>query len=150
MFDHDLAALYGTSTRRLNEQVRRNRERFPEDFGFPLTREERGHLISQNATSSHGGRRKPPWVFTEHGAVMLASVLRTRVAVLASLEVVRAFIRLRALVSSHRELVARLDDLERRYDRQFRVVFDAIRSLIEPDEPLPRERIGFRPKAEPE
>ena len=145
MLDGDLAGLYGTTTRRLNEQVRRNLDRFPEGFGFPLTEDEHRNLMSQLATSSHGGRRKRPWVFTEHGAVMLASVLRSPLAVRASLEVVRAFVRLRTLVGSQRGLAKRLDDLERRYDRRFRAVFDAIRGLMESEAPPARERIGFRP-----
>lgn len=144
MLDSDLAALYGTDTRSLNQQVRRNLDRFPEDFAFVLTAKETENLMSQTVTSSYGGRRKPPRVFTEHGAVMLGNVLRSRVAVRASIEVARAFVRLRALIGSQRELAKRLDDLERRYDRQFRSVFDAIRALMEPGEDPPRERIGFR------
>lgn len=97
MLDSDLAAVYGTDTRRLNQQVRRNLDRFPEDFGFLLSKEEHRSLMSQSVISKRGGRRKRPWVFTEHGAVMLASVLRNPVAVRASLEVVRAFVRLRSM-----------------------------------------------------
>ena len=145
MLDSDLAVIYGTDTRRLNEQVRRNLDRFPEDFGFALSSEEHENLMSQIATSSHGGRRKRPWAFTEHGAVMLASVLHTPRAVRASLEVVRAFVRLRAAIGSQRDLARRLDALEGRYDRQFKVVFDAIRALMTPEEDSPQERIGFRP-----
>ena len=145
MLDSDLAVVYGTDTRRLNEQVRRNLGRFPEDFAFPLSAEEHQGLMSQIATSKRGGRRKRPWVFTEHGAVMLASVLRSPVAVRASLEVVRAFVRLRSIVGAHRELARRLEDLERRYDRQFKSVFDAIRGLMEPGEDPPKARIGFHP-----
>jgi hypothetical protein len=100
----------------------------------------------QVATSKRGGRRKRPWVFTEHGAVMLASVLRSPVSVRASLEVVRAFVRLRSIVGAHRDLARRLDDLARRYDRQFKSVFDAIRGLMVLEEEPPQEHIGFRSK----
>lgn len=144
MLDSDLASLYGVDTRSLNQQVRRNLERFPEDFGFVLTRAEWSGLISQFVISNRGGRRTLPWAFTEHGAVMLASVLRSPIAVKASLEVVRAFVRLRALIASRQDLAKRLDDLERRYDRQFKTVFQAIRALMESEEEPPKGRIGFR------
>jgi hypothetical protein len=134
MLDNDLAQLYGTSTRRLNEQVKRNRGRFPNDFMFQLTREEWNSLRSQIATSKsgRGGRRVRPYAFTEHGAVMAANVLNNPKAVQASIQVVRVFIRLRELLASHKELARRLDALERKYDGQFRVVFDAIRKLMSP------------------
>ena len=101
--------------------------------------------MSQSVMSKRGGRRKRPRVFTEHGVVMPASVLRSPVAVRASLEVVRAFVRLRSIVGAHRELARRLDDPEQRYDRQFQSLFDAIRGLMEAEEDPPQERIGFRP-----
>jgi hypothetical protein len=144
MMDSDLAILYGTSTKRLNEQVKRNLGRFPTDFMFRLTEGEYENLKSQFATSSfgHGGRRKLPLVFTEHGAIMLASVLSSSVAVSASIQVVRAFINLRQLLSSTIELAGKLDNLEKKYDRQFKVVFDAIRQLMIPPDP-PRRRIGI-------
>jgi len=147
ILDSDLAALYGVTTTRLNEQVRRNLERFPEDFAFRLTREEFGGLISQIARSSskHGGRRKLPLVFTEHGAIMAANVLNSRTAVTASVQVVRAFVRLRQLLSSNAELAGKLNELEQKYDRQFKVVFDAIRKLMTPATSL-RKEIGFRSK----
>src|SRR5436190_17003436 len=101
MLDSDLAAIYGVTTKRLNEQLRRNRARFPSDFAFQLTREEFTNLKSQIATSSsHGGKRKLPWAFTEHGAIMLASVLNSPVAIDASVRVVRAFVRLREIISA--------------------------------------------------
>jgi hypothetical protein len=143
MFDSDLALLYGVPTKRLNEQVRRNRARFPADFGFQLTLKEVRILRSQNATSSWGGRRYTPWVFTEHGAVMLASVLNSRTAIQSSIEVVRAFVRLRELLGNQVKLSRRIDDLESRYDGQFRVVFDAIRQLMEAPDPDLEPRIGF-------
>ena len=137
MLDSDLAVLYGVTTKRLNERVTRNRKRFPPDFVFRLTVEETAILKSQIATSSSdwGGRRKPHNAFTEHGAVMLASVLNSPAAIAASIQVVRAFIQLRGLLASHRELALRLDELESRYDSQFKVVFRAIRELMEPPAP---------------
>jgi ORF6N domain len=153
ILDAELAALYGVTTARLNQQVRRNIERFPEDFAFLLSPEEFADLKLQLATSSSGwgGRRKPPFAFTEHGAVMAASVLNTPVAVATSIEVVRAFIRLRQLLSSHADLARRLDELEQRYDEQFRVVFDAIRELMAPPtESQQKRRIGFRTGTEEE
>jgi hypothetical protein len=124
MLDSDLAGLYGVTTGQLNQQVQRNRKRFPKDFAFRLTRKELTILRSQIVTSSSdwGGRRSMPLAFTEHGAVMLASVLNSPIAVEASIQVVRAFIRLRELLVSHKDLVKRLDELEAKYDKQFAVV----------------------------
>ena len=150
MLDSDLAKIYGVPTKRLNEQVRRNRNRFPSDFAFPPTYQEVAILRSQFATSSWGGRRYRPWAFTEHGAVMLANILHSSRAVAASVQVVRAFIHLRSMLAGHRELARRVDELEKKYDGQFHVVFDAIRNLMEkPPDPPPREElekdpIGFR------
>ena len=144
MLDADLAKLYGTSTKRLNEQVKRNRDRFPSDFMFQLRKEEWDSLSSQIATSKtgRGGRRVSPYAFTEHGAIMAANVLNSVRAVQASIQVVRAFIRLRGLLASHGELARRLDALEQKYDGQFKVVFDALRKLMTPPEPsVPR--MGF-------
>jgi hypothetical protein len=145
ILDADLAYLYGVTTARLNQQVRRNIDRFPEDFAFLLTPDEFGDLKLHFATSSAGwgGRRKLPFAFTEHGALMAANVLKTPVAVRTSIQVVRAFVRLREMLSSHKELARRLDELEKRYDAKFRVVFDAIRQLMAPPPPRPRRRIGF-------
>ena len=145
MLDADLAALYGVSTKRLNEQVRRNRRRFPLDFMFQLTAWEAANLRSQIATSrsGHGGRRFRPHAFIEHGAVMLASVLNTPIAVAASLQVVRAFIHLRGLLATHRDLARKLEELERKYDARFAVVFRAIKDLMAPPAAPPRKRIGF-------
>jgi hypothetical protein len=148
MLDSDLAALYGVTTARLNQQVTRNIERFPEDFMFQLTNEEFKGLMLQIATSKggRGGRRKLPLVFTEHGAIMAANVLNSNIAVQASVQVVRAFVRLRQMLASNAELASKLAELEKKYDRQFKVVFDAIRQLMAP--PVsPRKEIGFRNKA---
>lgn len=146
MLDSDLAAIYGTSTMRLNEQFRRNRKRFPKDFAFQLTRKEFTNLISQNAISSlHGGRRKLPWVFTEHGAIMLASVLNSPIAVQASVRVVRAFVRLREMIAGNAQLAARLKELERRLDSHDEAIielFAVLKRLLEP-EAKPRRQIGF-------
>lgn len=145
MLDADLAHLYGVTTGRLNEQVRRNAGRFPPDFMFQLTSAEATNLRSQFAISSSGwgGRRRPPFAFTEHGALMLATVLKTPVAVHTSIQVVRAFVQLRQLLESNAELARKLDGLEKKYDGQFKVVFQAIRELMAPPEPT-RRKIGFR------
>ena len=146
MLDGDLAALYGVTTKRLNEQVKRNLDRFPEDFMLRLTADEASRLRSQFATSKNpgrGGRRYAPLAFTEHGAVMLASVLSSQVAVATSVQVVRAFVRLRQILESNADLARKLEDLEKRYDGQFRVVFQAIRELMAPPESPPK-RIGFK------
>jgi hypothetical protein len=145
MFDTDLALIYGMTTKRLNEQVRRNLDRFPSDFGFQLTQKETRILRSQTATSTWGGRRYLPYVFTEHGALMLASVLSSPVAIQASIQVVRAFIRLREILGNHAELAHRIDELEGRYDGQFKAVFDAIRQLMEHSPEPSERRIGFHP-----
>jgi ORF6N domain len=147
MFDSDLAAIYGVTTKRLNEQVRRNISRFPEDFAFQLTAEELTNLRSQIATSSfHGGRRYRPWVFTEHGAIMLASVLNSDIAVQASVRVVRAFVRLREMVAANAQLASKLEELERRLDSHDEAIVDlfaALKQLLEPPEPPKRREIGF-------
>ena len=147
LLDSDLAKLYRVTTTRLNEQVKRNLDRFPADFMFRLTQEEWEVLISQIATSKggRGGRRKLPYAFTEHGAVMAANVLNSPVAVRASIAVVRAFVRLRQILASHEDLARKLDALEKKFekhDTQFRVVFDAIRQLMTPP-PAKRRGIGF-------
>jgi hypothetical protein len=128
---------------------RRNRGRFPEDFTFQLTAAEAARLRSQNAISKpgRGGRRFRPFAFTEHGAVMLASVLNTPTAVAASLQVVRAFIQLRGLLATHQDLARKLEELEKKYDARFAVVFRAIKDLMAPPPPPPRKRIGFTAEA---
>ena len=147
MLDEDLATIYGTTTKRLNEQLRRNRQRFPEDFAFQLKHEEFERLKSQIATSKkgRGGRRKLPWAFTEHGAIMLAGVLNSQIAVQASVRVVRAFIRLREMVAANAQLAARLKDLERRLDSHDEAIielFSVLKRLLEP-EAKPKREIGF-------
>jgi ORF6N domain len=147
MLDSDLAAVYGVTTKRLNEQLRRNRSRFPSDFAFQLTAEELINLRSQIATSSfHGGRRYRPWVFTEHGAIMLASVLNSQIAVQASVRVVRAFVRLREMVAANAQFAAKLEELECRLDSHDEAIVDlfaTLKRLLEPSEPAKRREIGF-------
>ena len=135
MLDSDLAAIYGVSVKRLNEQVKRNKDRFPQDFMFRLTNQELINLKSQFATtrSSWGGRRTLPNAFTEHGAIMLANVLNSPVAVQASIQVVRAFLHLRELVATHRDLLQKINAMEKKYDTQFKAVFDAIRQMMFPE-----------------
>ncbi len=165
MLDADLTALYGVETKSLNLAVRRNLDRFPDDFMFRLTQEEferlrfhagtsntrsesgKSNLRFQNETSSesHGGRRYPPYAFTEQGVAMLSGVLRSERAVAVNIEVMRAFVRLRQMLASNEELSRKLAALERKYDGQFKAVFEAIRSLMTPASP-PRRRIGFRGK----
>lgn len=143
MLDADLAELYGVPTKVLNQAVKRNKERFPPDFMFRLSREEFGILRSQAVTSSQwGGRRIPPYVFTEQGVAMLSSVLKSQRAVQVNIEIMRAFVRLREMLSSHKDLARKLEALEKKYDVQFKVVFEAIRQLMSPPEPKKR-KIGF-------
>ena len=170
MLDSDLARIYGVTTARLNQQVKRNQERFPSDFMFELTYEETQNLMLQIATSSSatidnatnpnlmsqivisswGGRRKPPLAFTEHGALMLASVLNSPAAIKASIYVVRAFVKLRDILSMHQELSERISDLEKRtfeqldeHSEQLILAFQALRELVrQKDEP--RNPVGFK------
>ena len=138
MLDADLAELYGVTTKRLNEQVKRNLKRFPRDFMFRLNSlEVETHVLSRSqfATLKRGKNIKHlPYAFTEHGAIMLASVLNSKMAIRASIHVVRAFIRFRSVLGSHKELARKIDDLEKKYDDNFRLVFAAIKSLMEPPE----------------
>ena len=143
ILDSDLAALYGVTIKRLNQQVTRNRDRFPDDFCFQLTEHEWHSLRLQNATLKRGQHRKyMPHVFTEHGAIMAATVLNSPRAVQMSVAVVRAFVNLRRMALSVAGLARKVDELERKYDTQFKIVFDAVRRLMAPPQP-PRKRIGF-------
>lgn len=176
MLDEDLARIYGVDTRTLNQAVKRNLDRFPKDFMFQLTEKEyenlrsqfvisssedqnlrspnatsKSNLKSQSVTSSsgYGGRRYMPYVFTEHGTVMLASVLNSPKAVHASIQVVKAFVRLRELIANNKALSKRLDELEDGYDKKFAVVFDAIRRLMAPPvKDGERKRVGYKRKDE--
>ena len=145
MLDRDLAALYGVTTFNLNKAVKRNTDRFPEDFMFQLTPEEAGALTFQIGISKakgRGGRRYLPYVFTEQGVAMLSSVLRSKQAVQVNVEIMRTFVRLRRMLASNEDLARKLAALEKKYDSQFRVVFEAIRELMAPPEPNKR-KIGF-------
>ena len=144
MLDSDLAELYGVETKVLNQAVQRNQRRFPGDFAFVLSKQEVADLKSQIVTSSWGGRRKPPRAFTEQGVAMLSSVLNSERAVEVNIEIMRAFVRLRKLMASQEDLWRKIMALEKKYDRKFRVVFDAINALAQPEE-QEKKRIGFVP-----
>ena len=146
MLDKDLALLYGVSTMRLNEQVKRNRERFPEDFMFQLTKGEASSLISHFAISSWGGNRKLPHVFTEQGVAMLSSVLNSKRAIRVNIAIMRAFVKLRELLLTHKELAEKLEELERKYqlhETDIQVIFEAIKKLLEPPPEPPKPRFGL-------
>jgi len=146
MLDRDLARLYGVETKYLNRQVRRNIERFPEEFMFKLTREEKDELVTichQLKTMKHSSTS--PYAFTEHGVAMLASVLKSEKAVKISIVIIKAFVRLRQILSTHKELAHKLNQLERKiekHDVEIKAIFDAIRELMIPPK-KPRKRIGF-------
>ena len=148
MLDSDLARFYGVTTKVLNQALQRNPDRFPIDFAFQLTPEEFAHLRSQIVTSKigRGGRRYAPWAFTEHGVIMLASVLNSPIAVQASVRIVRSFVRLREIVVANLEISRRLDEAEGRLDKHddgLNALFAAIRQLIEPPSGEPKPEIGF-------
>jgi len=148
ILDADLADLYGVATRVLVQAVKRNLERFPADFMFQLTREEFAVLRSQSVTSrGWGGRRYPPYAFTEQGVAMLAGLLNSPRAVQVNIEIMRAFVRMRRMLASHAGLKKKLLELEEKYDSQFAMVFEALKQLMAPQEPK-RRRIGFRQEEE--
>ncbi len=138
----DIAVLYGVEPKVLMQAVKRNIERFPEDFMFQLDATEWQNLKSQNVTSSWGGARTPPYAFTEQGVAMLSSVLRSERAIKVNIEIMRTFVQVRRLATEHQELSLRLDALERRYDEQFNAIFDAIRQLMAPPQ-IQKRPIGF-------
>jgi hypothetical protein len=144
MLDRDLASLYRVQPIALRQQVKRNADRFPDDFLLQLSPEEANLLVSQNVIPSRrsfGGSL--PYAFTEQGVAMLSSVLKSTRAVQVNIAIMRAFVRLRELMLTHKDLAHRLDDLEEKYDKRFQVVFDAIRKLLEPEPARPKRRIGF-------
>ena len=159
MLDFDLALIYGVETRVLNQAVKRQIQRFPSDFMFQLTQDEFSNLKSQivisssepdilksqNVISSWGGRRTSPYAFTEHGTIMLANVLKSETAIQASILVVRAFVQLRSIIQTNKELAKKLDELESKYDKQFLIVFEAIKKLIKKDS-KPRKEVGYLAK----
>jgi hypothetical protein len=146
MVDSDLADLYRVPTKVFNQAVKRNLKRFPKDFMFRLTAKEMKILRSQIVTSSWGGRRTLPYAFTEQGVAMLSSVLNSDRAVLVNIAIMRAFVKLREILTTHRELAEKIADLEKKYrqhDDKIQAVFDAIRELLEPPQVSPKRRIGF-------
>ena len=151
ILDRDLAALYGVETRVLVQAVKRNLRRFPHDFMFQLSRDElekwRSHFVISNPSARMALRRQP-YAFTEQGVAMLSSVLHSGRAVDVNIEIMRAFVRLRRILSTHADLARKLKAIEKKYDAQFKVVFDAIRALMAPREPEGNQRIGFRSKEE--
>lgn len=144
LLDSDLASMYGVETKALTQAVARNRERFPSDFMFRLSKEEWDCLRSARP-ATWGGRRTPPHVFTQEGVAMLSSVLRSERAVRVNIQIMRAFVKMRELLGAQVEFARRLDTLEAKYDEQFAVVFSAIRQLMEPPDPPPKHPIGFHP-----
>jgi len=145
MLDNHLAELYEVPTFRLNEAVKRNKNRFPEDFMFQLTRDEAGCLTSQFAMSKsgRGGRRTLPYVFTEQGVAMLSTVLNSERAIAVNIAIMRTFVRLRQILATHKELATRLADLERKHDQRFKVVFDILKQLMQPPRSPRRPPLGF-------
>lgn len=145
MLDEDLSLLYGVSTKRLNEQVKRNAERFPADFMFQLIPDEFNNLKSQNATSSWGGRRKLPFAFTEHGIVMLSGVLNSSTAIQVNVQIIRIFIKLREMILTHKDILLKLEQLEKEVNtskEDIRVIFQYVKEIVNPASP-PRRKIGF-------
>ncbi len=142
MLDRDLAVLYEVETRGLNKAVKRNIDRFPEDFMFQLTNDEFDNLKFHFGTSSWGGTRKLPYAFTENGVAMLSSVLNSQRAIQVNIQIMRTFTRLREILLSHKDLQKKIEDMEKKYDAQFKVVFDAIKQLMIPPEPK-KKKIGF-------
>ena len=147
MLDSDLAVLYGVETKVLNQAVKRNTARFPKDFMFQLTKEELENLKSQFVTSSlkHGGRRKLPMVFTEHGVLMLSSVLKSERAIQVNIQIVRTFTKLREMLSQYKDLKGKIEEIEKKYNHRFKVVFDTLKHLLKEDE-KPKNKIGFSEK----
>jgi hypothetical protein len=142
IIDKDLANLYGVETKALNLAVKRNFERFPNDFMFQLNKNEFEILRFQIATSSYGGRRYLPYVFTEQGVAMLSSVLNSKRAIQVNIQIMRTFTQIRKMLISHKDLREKLDEMEKKYNKQFRIVFETLRLLLKEDEKSPK-RIGF-------
>ena len=147
MFDRDLATLYEVETKILNKAVRRNIERFPSDFMFQLTRDEFDNLKFKFGTSSWGGTRKLPLVFTENGVAMLSSILNSKRAIQVNIQIMRAFTKLRTLMASHKDIRRMIENMEKKYDEQFHVVFEAIKQLLASPKKQKRQ-IGFVRKKE--
>ena len=146
MLDRDLAELYDVETRTLVQAIKRNKQRFPPDFMFQLSKDEFDSLRSQIVISKgRGGRRYPPYAFTEQGVAMLSSVLNSGRAIQVNILIMRAFTKLREMLSTHEDLKKKIDDMEKKYDQQFQIVFDAIKQLLETEE-TPKKKIGFTVK----
>jgi hypothetical protein len=147
MLDSHLAELYQVETKVLNQAVRRNADRFPEDFMFRLSTQEtdalRSQIVTSNEPSRRGGRRYLPYVFTEQGVAMLSTVLNSKRAIAVNIAIMRAFVRLRQILATHKDLAEKLQAMENKYDKQFKVVFEIIRRLMEPPPGPPRRPIGF-------
>jgi predicted DNA binding protein len=143
MLDSDLAMLYSVQTKRLNEQVVRNKKRFPEDFMFQLTEEEANFLRSHFATSKRGGRRYLPYVFTQEGVAMLSSVLNSERAIMVNIQIMRAFAQFRRMLLTNRDLKHKIEEMERKYDKQFAIVFQAIKQLLDTPKQEKKRLIGF-------
>ena len=143
MLDSDLADLYQAPTKAFNQAVKRNLDRFPDDFMFQLTEEEASLLRSQSVTSSWGGRRYLPYAFTQEGVAMLSSVLSSPRAIQVNISIMRVFVRLRELAGTHRDLAQQMAAMEKKCDAQFRVVFEAIKKLLDPPPAPAKRRIGF-------
>ncbi len=146
MVDNDLAKLYEVDTGQLTRQVRRNIERFPADFMFQLTKDELQNLMCQNGISSWGGIRKLPYVFTEQGVAMLSGVLHSKRAIRVNIQIMRAFTQLRRMLLTNRDLRRKIEQMERKYDKQFAIVFQAIKQLLEPPPSKDKRIIGFHPE----
>ena len=145
MFDKDLAELYGVETRILIQSVKRNIKRFPGDFTFQLTKEEMAIWRSQIVISNWGRRRYLPYAFTQEGVAMLSSVLNSERAIQVNIQIMRTFVNLRRVAVTYGGLRRKIEDMEKKYDAQFSVVFEAIKKLLEPPPPKPKPRIGFHP-----
>ena len=148
MLDSDLGELYQVTTKRLNEQVKRNRDRFPEDFMFQLAKEEWQNLKSQFATSSWGGRRTLPYVFTEHGVLMLSSILNSKRAIKVNVQIMRIYTKMRKMLLTHQDLLIKMNELEAKvgnHDKSIKQIFAYLKALIK-EKDQPREPIGFKTK----
>ena len=145
ILDRDLAKLYGVETKVLKQAVRRNIDRFPSDFMFELNKDEFNNLRSQIVTSSWGGARYFPMAFTEHGVAMLSSVLNSNRAIEVNIQIMRAFTQLRKMLSTHEDLKKKIESMEEKYDKQFQIVFEAIKQLLS-EEDKPKKKIGFTVK----
>lgn len=144
IFDRDLARLYGVTTKALNQAVKRNLKRFPEDFMFQLSKGEFKFWKSQIVTSKRDkkGLRKPPFAFTEYGVAMLSGILTSERAITVNIQIVRTFIKIREILASNRNLKLKIEEMERRYDKNFRVIFDTLRKMVQEEE-KPRKMMGF-------